>query len=1066
MQRFAILVSLFILLFAVACGGSSNPGAVFDPTPPGSGSGGGGGGGGSTKGPSAAAIPGALSLSGLPSTSDVAPQGQTVAVRSPICVTFNESVQAATVTNTTLIVRVQQGQTIPLSISNFGGGRFFLLIPTNPLPANKTIEIVASNLIRDLDGNSLVVPTGGIIGTFKTEATADATKIPSVVAVFPPDGSKNISPGTATFGAGAGAFPGTPTQIITVFNRPIAASTILGDLTPPLTPEKVGLTLIEDFDPDGAGPQPKVTKNLIPGTGAVLLPSNENRVWIATPLVPLDPGSTVGLAVGPGVKGDDVQPQSLAPPFTASFTVAAIQAPQFTNIDITPETASELAVAPALLNNVPLLPNNSANPTYAGKFTIGVVFGAGSLATDTVEIQMHDAAGTGNILFSKKARVGAGQSNYSDLTIFDSKGKSKLGQGPVVIAARVKRGSIISPWTLGPPILIDTVLPEIKTIGPPAEGSTLLANARTSSIYGTTSEPAFSVAMTQIESPIGTLILPPLPAGTSGHLLTTNVNFFQTLPLIPAPPIDTPASVGTPPVEPKAKAKVIVADTVGNSSPAQDINVIFRGRIGGPSLVSQQALTVVVYDEDTLVTVANAVVLVDALAPSGTSTSQTVKSVSLSTTTGATEATFLAGTDYSALATKLTITAAAPNYDITTFVGVPASFISIPIRKTRGGTTFDPSIAVTLSGAQAGATVDLLLSARPDLADRFTSTSTLSLGGSPVFSATTVSALRPLHLTAFVRNATNFTYLNDATNFPVAPIALNAVSGLTSVFGQSYSQTTDTSDDPISVPPGGGVNVTLPGAPFDASTATVESALFTSGARLGVNGLVGIGEGRNSTISGVSTVVAINFNPKANDQFFTVDPLQNPPFGTIVSSPIDPNSAPTDARVEVRAEDSVGRITRTLSRSATTGGALAAMTLPNIPETLAPQSSATISKNSPKIFWTDTAASSDGFYIIHLRMKQSSPVREWRIYIPRANADTSVPTQASLQLPSLTAFGASAGSPIPASASLVDQFVDAIVQQGLDFNDFFFEDLRAGQPDPNFEGDVTFARGLKAEIIY
>ncbi|MFN0206015.1 MAG: hypothetical protein ACKVS6_06840 [Planctomycetota bacterium] len=398
---------------------------------------------------------------------------------------------------------------------------------------------------------------------------------------------------------------------------------------------------------------------------------------------------------------------------------------------------------------------------------------------------------------------------------------------------------------------------------------------------------------------------------------------------------------------------------------------------------------------------------------------------------------------------------------------MPASFISIPIRRTRGTVTNDPALSVAAASAPSGSTIDLALSARPDLSDKFFVTSTLTLGGLPVFSASTVAAVRALFLTAFVRNAGTFTYLNDAFLFPVAPIALSGVSSATVSFGQSFSQTTDTSDDPISVPPGGGIPVTLPGAPFDATMATVESGLFVPGARMGVAGQLAVGAGRNSDIAGLNTTVSINFDPRADDNFFTVDPLQNPPFGTVVSAPVDPNTAPTDARVVVRSEDNLGQVARTLARSATAGGNIASLTLPAIPAVEAP-TSAGGGTDAPKVKWTDTlvGTGTDALYVIRLRMKQSSPVREWRVYLPRANGDFSSVGSVKFQLPSLAIISTPAGAPIPTAGTLVDQIVDAVRQPGLDFTDFFFDDLRQILPDLSNEDEATFARSQKIEIIY
>lgn len=1056
-------LTVAVLLTLAACGGSSNPGVIFDPNPPGSG--GGGGGGGVVKGPAGAPAPGALSVSGSPSVINTGPTGTNISVETPICVTFSESVQVATVSSTTLVLRVQQGQTIQATISNFGGGRFFVLIPNSPLPVNRTIEIFASNLIRDLDGNPLTVPTGGVIGSFTTEVTADTQKVPSVVAQFPPKGAKNVPAGTANFGAGVGAIPGIPTQVFVVFSEPIAPSTILGDLTPPPSPEKLGLRITQSVDPDGSGPAPPALTLLIPGTGAALLPFNDNRVWIATPFAPFAAGATVDIGVGPAVKNDDVQPQGVFPIYTGNFTIALLEAPQFTNIDITPATAAELSPIPAFLNNVATLPNSTANPVFAGKFAVGVVFGAGSLATDTLEIALSNPTGGGNVLFSRKSRLGAGQQNYTDLSILGTDGKSKLSQGSVVLSARTRRGSVTSAWTVGPPVGIDTLNPTILNFGPPSEGATILTTGRLAPVYGTASEAAFSLIFTNIESPVGTVLPPPIPSGLSGHLLATTGNLFFSIPVVPAPPVTTPV-LGTAPDEPRSKARLQLADAAGNTNTAQDVNLVFRGRLGGPGIATQNALTVVVYDEDTLATVPNAVVLVDNPTPSGSATGQTLKSVSLSTTTGLTQATFVAPADFQPGTPSVTVTASAPGYDIVTVVGVPVSFASIPIRKTRGTTSNDPLLSIALASAPSGGTVDVSLSARPDLGDPFLVTSTQSLGGLPVIAATSVASFRPLRVSAFVRNAGAFTYLNDAFVFPQAPVALSGVSSTTATFGQSFSQTTDTADDPENVPPGGGIGVTLPGTPFDATTAAVETGLFTPGQRLGIPGQIAIGAGRTGVISGVNVSVATSFDPNSDDEFVVVDPGQNPPFGTVVPAPVSPNSAPTDARVVVRAQDQAGAISRAMVRSATTvGGAIAGITLPDVPSVLAPVSSGG-GTSAPKIKFTDTLSSGNDLYIAKLRMKQQTPVRVWDVYLLRSSGDVSVPGEVSIQLPSIAAFSGVAGTPIPSAGALLDQTVDAIVLPGLQFTDFFFDDLRQAQPDVNVEDPVTFARSPKAEIIY
>ena len=100
------------------------------------------------------------------------------------------------------------------------------------------------------------------------------------------------------------------------------------------------------------------------------------------------------------------------------------------------------------------------------------------------------------------------------------------------------------------------------------------------------------------------------------------------MPLIPAPAI-TAQVQGVPPSEAFSQANFSIADVGGNTSNNLTVSIVPRGRIGGPSLSTQDALTVVVYDEDSLLAVPGAVVLLDAAVPGGTSTGQIKKTVTL-----------------------------------------------------------------------------------------------------------------------------------------------------------------------------------------------------------------------------------------------------------------------------------------------------------------------------------------------------------------------------------------------------------------------------------------------------
>jgi hypothetical protein len=991
---------------------------------------------------------------------NVSPSGDNNSIETPVCVTFNESLQVATVTPTTLLLRVQGGTTILAGILNFGSGRFFVLLPTAPLPIAKTIEVVASNQIRDIEGFPLTVPTGGVIGSFKTEVTADKQQTPKVVASFPKGGSKNISPGTVTFGTGQDAIPGTPTQVITVFSEPISPTTILGN--PSANPPQEGYSLTQTVDPDGSGPLPPTTTALIPGSGALLNPDPTNRIWIATPSTPFTAGATIAVHVGTGVTNDDVTPTNLSPAFNSQFTIAPIDPPQFVGL----VTTGGLTTKPSFLNNVP-----PPNPNYAGAFTAGVIFGSTSKSTDDVDIQLHDSTGAGIVTFTRKAGTGAFEVDYPNLSILTNSGLLKLKDPNLVIAARTRRGSASSTWYVGPAIAVDIVLPAVLSYGPPAIGPVLYTPSRVAPIYGQASETPASLLITSIQSPAGSpslqvpTPLPPVQGKDPKHLLRVNGNLFVSMPLIPAPAI-TAQVQGVPPSEAFSQANFSIADVGGNTSNNLTVSIVPRGRIGGPSLSTQDALTVVVYDEDSLLAVPGAVVLLDAAVPGGTSTGQIKKTVTL----GAGSligATFIAGSDFPAGTVARTVTAAAAGYDLATVIAVPGSFISIPIRKTRGSAaTNDPTLTVSQQGAPAGSTLDLVVNARPDPADRWTVSS--SIGSiTPTFPATTVGAFRLLFLGSYVKasDAFAFTFINDAYGFPVPPLSLGSTGTTSVVFGIPFGQTSDLGDDPVGTPLSGDVPVTLPGAPFDANSVSgsIEVGLFVPGNKVGVTGQVAVGDGRAGFQFGLNTTATVSFDPRVNTSgFFFVDN-----GGAIQPEILNPNAFPAPTRIETRAEDDNGNVSRALVKTMTAGGRVTAINLPSIPEAQAPVFSSGGTTTAPKIAWKDTLAS---MYTAHIVFKQGGSSREWRIYVRRGDADLSNPGFVALQLPTIISLSTTeVGSPLPTISSLVDQYVDGFTVPSIDLNgltDFFFDDLRFSLPDPNLDGDLRFARGKKIEIVY
>jgi hypothetical protein len=397
---------------------------------------------------------------------------------------------------------------------------------------------------------------------------------------------------------------------------------------------------------------------------------------------------------------------------------------------------------------------------------------------------------------------------------------------------------------------------------------------------------------------------------------------------------------------------------------------------------------------------------------------------------------------------------------------VPGSFLSIPIRRTRGtAATNDPLLTASQAGAPAGSTVSLAINARPDPGDRWLITS--SVGQiTPTFQPTTVGASRLLYLATYVQAATIFpyTYINDAYGFPNGPLNLGGSGGTTLTFGQPFTSTGDTSDDAVGTPTSGDVPVTLPGAPFDPNQVVgdIEVGLFAPGNKVGVTGQVAVGFGRAGFLAGVNTTATVSFDPRVNSSgFFFLNRANVQP------EILNPNVFPTETRIEVRVQDTDGNISRALAKTMTGSGPVGSIFLPTIPENKPPVFSSGGSTTAPKVAWRDTLAS---MYTVHIFIKTGGSQREWKIYVRRGDADLTVPGQASIQLPSLFAVSTTeVGTPLPTIASLVDQAVDATTVPSIDLNgilDFFFDDLRFSLPDSSLDGDLRFARGKRSEIVY
>ena len=115
-------------------------------------------------------------------------QASAVAVSSPIVLTFNEAIDATTVTEST----------VPISINGVGGelagsygldgtGTMMTFTPLSPLPGNATVTVQVNSGLLDLSGNA----ANSFSSTFTTGTSTDTTA-PVITMVTPQNGATGI----------------------------------------------------------------------------------------------------------------------------------------------------------------------------------------------------------------------------------------------------------------------------------------------------------------------------------------------------------------------------------------------------------------------------------------------------------------------------------------------------------------------------------------------------------------------------------------------------------------------------------------------------------------------------------------------------------------------------------------------------------------------------------------------------------------------------------------------------------------------------------------------------------
>lgn len=547
---------LALLLLPGATCSTQNPNVVLDPDNPGGGGGGGGPPPPKPDGARAAPADGGLYVDGRPSVTAIVPRPGAfgVDVLAVVGIWFRESVQPATVTAQTLVIRPSgvgnsEGLQVPYLSIWLAGDRCLVLQPATPLLPGTTYEVVANDEILDLDGQRLVTPATGILGTFRT-ASQTTGLAPKVLGSFPPAGAVNQ--------------PNDHPAIL-LFSKPvdhtgISAAVHLRNLT------DGGLA---DYDVSAD------EEFRHAGNRVFEFPHRDDGA---------DLYADVRLSVDPTITDLEFFPHPLASGYFASWRTLGFARPAA----VSPFDADPGDPFPPVVN--------AAN---FDDFQVDVQTGVSAKSGDFVTLIAHEQDGSVQVRDVKLAGGGAPRFH---LDLSDDKGKLLFATGAdVVLASFVKRGPFRSTVQVartpdGEPAVVpvDATPPLLTAFGPPAGtfGSQFLSDAPELRPYGRATEP---IGRVKVRFPPG------------GAAKKRDVASPPTSGFFAGPSFDLGVVGGGP-----FPFDVLLTDAAGNAAPAAiPATATFRGFVGSVPLAGG-SLKVGAYDPVTLAPVANAQVFVEA----------------------------------------------------------------------------------------------------------------------------------------------------------------------------------------------------------------------------------------------------------------------------------------------------------------------------------------------------------------------------------------------------------------------------------------------------------------------
>ncbi|MFO1009585.1 MAG: Ig-like domain-containing protein [Planctomycetota bacterium] len=148
-----------------------------------------------------------------PTVTSVFPTGTSVDTRSPIVVTFSESMSPTNLNIAfELVASGAASGAVPFGVNALvGEGRMLVLVPLTPLlpSTDYTLQYRQGTSFQDLTGQVITQPSDRVVAEFSTGAT-DPT-LPTLLTTWPPDGATDMS---------------RTGELVAVFSRPMNAASV------------------------------------------------------------------------------------------------------------------------------------------------------------------------------------------------------------------------------------------------------------------------------------------------------------------------------------------------------------------------------------------------------------------------------------------------------------------------------------------------------------------------------------------------------------------------------------------------------------------------------------------------------------------------------------------------------------------------------------------------------------------------------------------------------------------------------------------------------------------------